>query len=273
MHPQLTAGQFHGQTLRREEVAGLILSETRYAPGERLPFHSHANPYVCLVQEGRYTEIYGRRRRECRPWTLVFHPAGEVHAECFHDAPGRSFNIEFPPAWAERVRQHSDVLEHPLEFRSGQLTALAARVYDESLRGDAVTPLAVEGLALELLALAARHLNRPRGRRPPPWLRQVREFLHARYTDNLSLGEIAAAAGVHPAHLAATFRRHQGCSVGDYLRRLRVEAACRLLTTTALPLPEVAVAAGFAGHSHFARTFKSLTGTTPSRYRRSGGAG
>jgi AraC family transcriptional regulator len=269
MYTRLADGQFFGAMLRREAVAGLVLTETGYAPRTEIPPHSHANPYICLVCEGSYTEVYGQRTRECRPHTVIFHPPGEVHAERFLDTEARSFNIELPAAWIQRVGLHSLVLEHPLDFRGGQFATLFARLYEEFQRGDAVTPLAVEGLTLELLARAARTLERPAGdHRPPPWLRGVRDLLHDRFADDLSLGEIAAAAGVHPAYLAASFRKHFRCTVGDYLRQCRVAAARRLLAETPRPLPEIAAAVGFADHSHFARTFKSLTGTTPSRYRR-----
>jgi AraC family transcriptional regulator len=270
MHPCLADGQFFGKTLRREAIAGLVLTETGYAPRTTIPRHSHSNPYICLVCAGGYTEIYGRRTRECEPHTVVFHPPGEVHTERFHDAPGRSFNIELPAPWTKRVGLLSSVLDRPLDFRGGQFASLTARLYDEFQRCDAVTPLAVEGLTLELLARAARTLERPAGeRRPPAWLDQVRDLLHARFAEDLSLGEIASTAGVHPAYLSASFRRHYQCTVGDYLRQRRVESARRLLADTGLPLPEVARVTGFADHSHFARTFKNLTGTTPSRYRRS----
>src|SRR5262245_24904611 len=195
MPPQLADGQFFGTTLRRASVAGLILTETSYAPRTRLPSHSHANPYITLVREGGYSERYGRHTRVCGPLALVFHPAAEVHTEHFDDAFGRCFNIELTPDWSRRVGLHSRVLERPLEFCGGPFAALTARLYDEFQRPDAVTPLVVEGLTLELLARAARTLDRPGAeRRPPPWLREVRDVLHDRFADDLSLADLAAAA-------------------------------------------------------------------------------
>src|SRR5436305_1321800 len=65
-----------------------------------------------------------------------------------------------------------------------------------------------------------------------------------RHAERLSLAELAALAGVHPVHLAATFRRHLGCPVGQYLRQVRIDQARRLLAGSAAPLAEVALAVG-----------------------------
>jgi len=105
-------------------------------------------------------------------------------------------------------------------------------------------------------------------RTPPRWLHQARDLLHARFAGSPSLDEIAAAVGVHPAHLARVFRQQYGCTMGDYLRRLRVEFACRHMAAGDTPLVGIALAAGFADQSHFTKTFKSLVGMTPAEFQR-----
>jgi AraC family transcriptional regulator len=83
----------------------------------------------------------------------------------------------------------------------------------------------------------------------------------------LKLADIAEAVGVHPVHLAQTFHKSYRCTVGDYVRRLRIESTCRELATSEAPIVEIALAAGFCDQSHFTRTFKRLTGIAPSQYR------
>jgi AraC family transcriptional regulator len=85
------------------------------------------------------------------------------------------------------------------------------------------------------------------------------------------LQQVATEAGVHPAHLARVFRRHHRCTIGSYLRRLRLDAACRQLVSGERPLADIALAAGFADQSHFSRLFRAATGVTPTHYRRSRG--
>jgi AraC family transcriptional regulator len=68
--------------------------------------------------------------------------------------------------------------------------------------------------------------------------------------------------------LARTFRRTFGCTVGEYLRRLRIERAAEQLVSGDLPLAEIALAAGFADQSHFSNVFRRRTGVSPSAFRR-----
>jgi AraC family transcriptional regulator len=126
----------------------------------------------------------------------------------------------------------------------------------------------MEGIALELLAGISRHSSSDTSTKPR-WLRSVRDLLHGRFREKLVLGDIAAVVGVHPSHLARTFRRCYGCTIGDYVRNLRTERARHELRVTDRPLAELAVALGFADQSHFATSFKRQTGVTPGAFRNS----
>ena len=105
--------------------------------------------------------------------------------------------------------------------------------------------------------------------KPPRWLLQARELIASRFSENLTLTEVAHAVGVHPVHLAQTFRKKYQCTIGDYVRKLRIEFACHELATTGKPIVDIALAAGFCDQSHFARTFKRAIGAAPSQYRES----
>jgi AraC family transcriptional regulator len=267
MEQPLAAESFHGRKVRSYEIDGFRLSEWRYAPGVHLPWHAHECAFVNVMLEGAYIKTDLKRTWTLSPFTLTFHPAGERHADRFYEAAGRTFDLEIEDRWLKRAREYGGVLDGPVQFAGGLPVWLGYRLYDEFRRTDGVSPLAVEGLAIEILAEASRTSDRSSDTRRPRWLEQVRELLHARFTENLALEEIAATVGIHPVHLARTFRAYHRCAIGDYVRQLRVEYACRELFRSDTPLAMIALAAGFADQSHLTRVFKRRTGMTPAQFR------
>jgi len=269
MSVQLAPGRLYGETLKSQKVASFELSERHYPPRFKTPRHSHKQALFCFVMQGGYTETYGKKTRECRSSTLLFHPADELHAEYFHDSGGRSFIIEVEPAWLDLMREHQALVDHSADFRGGVFELLARRLYLEFVRMDGVSPLVVEGLMLEMVGEASRRHEHGAEAHPPHWLQQAKELLCDRFTERLTLAEVANTVGVHPVHLAQMFHKSYRCTVGDYVRQLRVEYACRALAASETPIVEIALAAGFCDQSHFTRTFKRSTGVAPSQYRES----
>lgn len=267
MATQLPPGKYYGETLRLRKMASFELSERVYSPWYQTPQHTHKQALFCYVMQGQYTESYDSRTRECKTSTLLFHPPGELHAEQFHATGGRSFIVEIAPAWLAKVQEHLPIAEGPADFQGGVFELLAHKLYREFTHEDSASPLIIEGLMMELLGETMRRRSAQNLPVCPPWLQQVKELLQARFTDNLTLTDLAQHAGVHPVHLAQTFRKAYQCTIGEYLRKLRIEYACHELATSAKPIVDIALAAGFCDQSHFTRTFKRAVGAAPSQYR------
>jgi AraC family transcriptional regulator len=269
---QLPPGSLYGETLRSHKVSSFDLSERVYPARFRTPRHSHKQALFCYVVQGNYTETYGKKTRECSTSALLFHPANETHAEHFHDSGGRSFIIEIAPEWLERARECAAGVDDPAEFHGGTHELLARRLYKEFNLLDGVSPLVIEGLMLEMIGETARcnaYNSQTSANVAPRWLQQARDLLHARFTERLTLAELARDVGVHPVHLAQAFHKSYRRTVGDYVRQLRIEYACHTLAASETPIVQIALAAGFCDQSHFTRTFKRLIGITPTQYRES----
>jgi len=144
----------------------------------------------------------------------------------------------------------------------------AARLTQELDAADDLAPLAAEAIALELLVMMAR-IESATLKSPPSWLLRAQELLHERFAGPLRISEVAQAVGIHPAHLARTFRAHFSVSIGSYVRRLRLEWAAVELGRADSSLAAIALDAGFADQSHFTRAFKRQLGITPSAFRAS----
>ena len=260
------AGSLYGDILGNTSIAGFTLTERVYVPGLILPKHSHEQTYFCFVLGGRFTEVYAGHSRSCRPFTLIFNPAGAAHSDQFHTT-SRCFDIQMNPQWLEHARRPSRTINTPTYFSGGRLGNLAARLYREFRQLDEFSGITVEGLALEIIAEASRCSLKERGRTPPRWLEQVRAILHEQLGERPSLVMLAESVDVHPVHLAREFRRFFRCTVGEYVRQSRIEFACHQISTTDASLSDIALAAGFFDQSHFARTFKTHMGMTPNQYR------
>lgn len=266
MLPKLSAGHFLGHTLTARALAGVRLTETAYEAGLKLPRHSHELAKFCFVLNGSFVETVGQKAVLRQSLTLAYQPADTTHAEA-HEAPGQHFLIELEPPWLKRARDYAAVLEQPVDLSGHAPVRLAAQLYAEFQRADNVSALAIEGLILELLVETSRRATVAVERRPPRWLSELEEILRARFAEPLALSELAASVGVHAVHLARVFRKFHGCTVGEYVRQLRIEYASRQLSATEAALAEIAASAGFADQSHFSRTFKQQTGMLPSEFR------
>ncbi len=157
------------------------------------------------------------------------------------------------------------VLDRPVESHGGPLSTIASRMFSEFHERDSVSSLMIESLALEFASCVARSASKDLA---PTWLRRTVDYLHDRVLDEIHLDDVAALAGVHPAHLSRVFRKHYQCSVGQYVRRLRIDLATRELAESQRPIAEIAARLGFADQSHFSRVFVKRMGLTPARYRK-----
>jgi AraC family transcriptional regulator len=132
---------------------------------------------------------------------------------------------------------------------------------------DDVAPLAMEGVLLEILAESARNCDEGSGSSAPTWLKRVREALDESYLQAPALADLAAVGGVHPVHLSREFRKRYQITIGEYIRKRRIEHASGLLSNSEMPMAEIASTCGFSDQSHFCSLFKKYSGLTPAKFR------
>lgn len=241
-----------------------MLAEVEYAPGQLIVEEHNRARFVVPVR-GALFEADPRRARE--GGTLFFEPAGETHAYRASVSGATCLILEMDDVWLTRARAHAPVLRRRASFRSGLVVHLARRLYGEFRLRDEVSRLAIESLALGVLAEASRRTARADRDTAPAWLLRARRFVEAHFADRVLLATVAALVGVHPVHLARTFRRTYDTTFAGYLRELRVEYARDQLISSGASLSDIAAAAGFCDQSHFCRLFKRATGLSPAEYR------
>jgi AraC-like DNA-binding protein len=95
----------------------------------------------------------------------------------------------------------------------------------------------------------------------------VRDLLHDRFKEPLSLAEIARTADLSLIQLARHFRRRFGYSPAAYIRNLRLAYACERLAFSSVPIVDLAQELGFFDQSHFCHSFGKHFGVSPTAYR------
>ena len=251
-----------------KNIRGWGFTESIFTEGTITPLHKHDAAFFYLVVSGVCQESFRNAERVSGPRSLIFHPAGEPHRNHWKGLEGRSFNIEIGCRCASLLDSNCPLVKEPASFEGGTPTWIAQCMYREFRLFDAFSSLSLEGLALELVAACCRGLGGCEERPVPSWLRRVRDMIQDHSSGRLGLSELSATAGVHPSHLARSFRKHFRCSIGEYQRKARIQRAVEKLTSSAAPISETALKLGFFDQSHFSRAFKCEIGISPRQFQR-----
>jgi AraC family transcriptional regulator len=256
------------ERLRNHELNGLILTEFVQPPSLTVTKHAHECATILFTLEGFAADRIAGHVWECQPASLLIRPAGAPHSHHYGRVGAHCLVIEVKPSRLAAIRSFSSVLDSVGHFNDVRLAGLGLRIYTELHIMDSASELAIEGLVLEMMAQAVRQTRETiTSGAQPFWLNIAQDLIHENYTQHLSLSEIAGVVGVHPAHLAEVFRKNFGLTIGQYIRRLRLDHATREVLLSDKPLAEISATAGFYDQSHFTKIFKRHTGMAPAKMR------
>ena len=135
-----------------------------------------------------------------------------------------------------------------------------------------VSQLRLKAALLNILGILAEHalltsnelVRNPR----VELLKTVISYIRQNYQQPLSLGELAALAGMNEQYFCRFFKKALGKTPVSYINSFRIQHAATLLCTTELPVTEVCLESGFNNLGHFMKEFKKATRFTPLQFRR-----
>ncbi|MGX9857108.1 helix-turn-helix domain-containing protein (plasmid) [Limimaricola variabilis] len=161
-----------------------------------------------------------------------------------------------------------------VHFGPATAAALRSRMLRLCDRPQAERALELTGLLLNLAAAPDRRTLSPGAMDAAEMSRDRRRMervladLHVRFDQPIRLAPLCETAHLSESQLQRIFKRSTGLSISEYVTRLRVGRASALLNRTDLPMASIAERCGFHDAAHFARTFRTTTGRTPTSYRR-----
>jgi AraC family transcriptional regulator len=160
------------------------------------------------------------------------------------------------------------------KFADRRLSAMVAAVHAEMVAGFPSGRLFLDSveqaMAVTLVnghAVRHRPVQLYRGGLGSARLRMIRELVHAKMEDDLSLDEMAESVGLSTAHFARMFRKSTGETPHQFVLRQRLERARAMLRAPDARVLDVAVACGFKTQQHFAQVFRDILGVSPTEFR------
>lgn len=259
-------GQFFGNITDRWAVDPLVINRLVHDRPRALPSHAHQAGFVSLMLQGDYSETAGFMQIGYRPFSCIYHPPGMEHRDVVGRAGVTLLTLEFRPELFDAM-DFAAVNLRPIIDLSGTRPAWDLMDIYRRIAARQTNQLDIESRASALafsIVQVQRSAGMPRDLRS---LQHACEYMHAHFEENLTLAQVARAAGVHPVYLGHIFRQEFGETLGEYLNRIRVRAAAERLANSDLPLSTMALDFGFYDQSHFTRVFRQLTGTTPGMFR------
>jgi YesN/AraC family two-component response regulator len=117
------------------------------------------------------------------------------------------------------------------------------------------------------LSLKSNQIATQTANAEPPVIAKAKEYIREHHTEDLSLGQVAAAVHTSIFYFCKLFRKVTGTTFTEFVSRTRVERAKNLLLNPNLRISEIAYEVGFQSLTHFNRVFKKLIGESPTEYR------
>ena len=255
---KLSEGNYFGYILKERKTENFVLSLTAYQDACKVPLHYHQNPYLSLNLRSEYLEQGKFKERTVGAGNIVIRPKGYEHENVFYKKNGLCFNIE--------------VLKNPIDSYESLFDDVmiknAHRALQQLLVGFVKNYQQDELDCMAMEALIPFEKEVFQGKKQD-WYFRVLDHIHDEYDAYLSLQKLSKTANVHPVYLARKFKVLQGMTVGEYIRKVRVEKGFTLLTSSSIKLTEVGLQSGYYDQAHFSRSFRQTFGLNPRQWRTS----
>lgn len=247
--------------------------------GYSITGHSHPNTMEMLyIVEGTGTVQVEGTSYPLGPGMIALYNPGITHSEVFdRNSPTPFFyNIKFnefvisglPPSCLLPNGMMPTV--HAGQETAGMQTLMSLLYAEAEGRRLGYEQIA-QNLLMSIVLLTLRVLDKNHAyiekAEPDCLIVQIQQYFERHFAEELSMQEVADQFHISYYYLSHRFKKHVGVSPSKYISALRINEACRLLSTSKLPIYRVAEMVGYANQSNFQAQFKQYKGMSPLHYR------
>ena len=249
-------------------------------------FHQHNEVELMFIKSGYVTYRFGGSVRKVSAgetacfWSSVPHQIVDAGKDSFFEwltiPLGLFIQWQLPEYFLSKIIQGEMIIS--LDSSLADSSRFEQWEKDLSLNNEAcrkIVALEAEAKLRRLaLSIEANNLNSASCKRVLPFssgslgkIEQMNLYIAGNYQKKLSVAEIAEKVKLHPNYAVTLFRSHCGIGIVDFISRLRISHAQRLLSTTDMKMLDIAFDSGFSSISSFYEVFRRVCKKTPSQYR------
>ena len=258
---------------------------------DKITWHYHNNYEISFITEGSGKRIVGDSIEEFQPGDLVFIGRDLPHIWISDKESGTFSNRTLEMVFLQFTSEvlSSSLLSLP-EFKNVSRAILLSergiQVVGQTLNEVSELMLQMpymKGLERMLhffkimdiigrsdsnIQLASSDYLKTRFKTGSKRIATIHEYLMNNYRDEINLDKISNLVNMANGSICRFFKENVGLTIFEYLNKIKVEFACKLLMKQDLAMLDVCFDSGYNNLSHFNKQFRKITGLTPTDYRK-----
>lgn len=257
-------------------MRSIILSADYSDTRNHMAAHYHDCHQLLYITNGQIRIQVSGREYPAGPGTIVLISRFEEHSIQVQSSTYHRYSLRIAPDPGLSDPLFSLLVNRPEHFQhavrlgdDSGAEELFARILREHQSGSIMRGKMLELLLLQLLVTVYRSLPEiiPYEQVDLHLIRSIQQQFESNFIAKYTLQSLSRQHHVSPSHLSHQFKQATGTSVMGYLNSCRFAAAKRYLAETDLEIGRVVELCGFSDNSNFSRSFKNITGLTPTEFR------
>lgn len=255
-----------------------------------IDMHTHEFIEIAYVQSGHGWHVLGENITRCVPGSIYVIDHQEAHMFMSDDSsPLMIYNLIFCAGffgvYPSEEQNFASIMRHFLfktfryrdlkhsveaRFEGVELMVISGlfdRMLDEYDRHELGYEELIRSWAVELLVYIFRKLHVDEKQKENP-LHNIYEHIQMHYREPISLENLSKMAYLSPKYFSRLFKMYTGCTVTEYIQKLRVEHACKMLLDSDYSIADIAERVGYNDVKYFNKVFRRLMNVSPTEYRR-----
>jgi AraC family transcriptional regulator len=257
-------GAYLGVNVSQFKAPQVLVSKTVYSENYSSNWHCHENPYLAFILNGGSIEKRTSGSVSCVPGSCFFYASEEPHQNVNYQYNSVNFNIELEKDFFVLAGLDPEKLNGLFGLDGTCAAFVVLKIIKETRINDMHSSETIKSLLWQLFGSL---INKSSEKKKSNWAVRLADLLREDWSSFLSLEQMSSVLDVHPVTISRYFPVYFNCTLGEYIRNIKVKQALALMRSNDSSLTDIALTCGFSDQSHFTRTFKRSTGMLPKEFR------